>query len=618
MAFLIRTIDTTASGREIIRDRSVDKGELSIGRASQNDIHLPDLAVEQHHMRMFNTDDGMVGVESVGGLGFGLNGRTVTSGTLDPSVGGEVSVGSARLAISRDTAVGPNGPVQIIIKQVEQDDAAHDALQGFSLSSALPSKRSMAWAFAAAILVILLSIPIITHLLRTPVENDPENLERGQVLFDASWSTGDLSMKHHDLEENCEACHQTPFVSVQDETCLSCHEEIDDHADMPRQAAGMPPMSTGDSLQWSIAQTLGKEGPLGCVSCHTEHEGPVTLEAADQQFCSDCHDKLDTRLTKVDFGNASDFGKKHPVFRPAIYTAHFADKPVRVKLDPKGQKPLEQSGLKFTHDEHMDEQGGVARMAISLSKYGAPLECSDCHTEWSDEGLIVQVAEQGGKPSDYGDFAPVNMEESCESCHSLVFDRAGPNFRTLRHGDVDDLMEDLATMDRGPRRAIVTGRSRPGQFARGGRYYSNFGRPMSAYIAVNRALERTGVCGECHIPTTTNGRRDLTPVNLPHRFLWRGYFDHEAHGGDVAECTDCHNTSESSKATDLLIPDLDSCRDCHQGEAAIKTEEIVPSSCAMCHGYHTPTMPWKPEDHPRLPGNGGNDNVAAILGSLRK
>lgn len=595
MAFLIRTIETTAAGREIIRDRTLDQSELSIGRASENDIHLPDLAIEQRHVRISDAGVGMLDAEAVGGLGFGIDGRTEKSARIDPNVGAELSLGSSLLAISREG----DGPVQIVVKQVEKDEGAGDALQAFALSSALPSKRLMAWGFAALILVLLLSVPIFTHLTRAPIENDPDALREGQVAFDSTWSTGELSMAHHDLEDNCEACHATPFVSVQDETCLTCHEELGDHAAMPRLAEGMPPLSSGDAIQWSIAETLGKEGPLGCVTCHTEHEGPVELEAASEQFCSDCHNELDARLTDVSFGNASDFGKKHPQFRPQFYTAHFAGEPTRVSLDENVE---EMSGLIFPHDIHMDTQGGAARMAISLGEYGAPLECSNCHEE---------------EPDGVG-FAPVVMEDSCESCHSLVFDRAGPNFRSLRHGDVDDLMADLASMDRGPRRPVTSGRGRPGQFAPGGAYYSNFGRPMSAYIAINRALEPTGVCGECHIPTSTNGRRDLTPVNLPDRFLMGGHFDHAAHGDDVAECSDCHDAGNSGEATDLLIPNVESCRDCHLGETAAKTEEITPSSCAMCHGYHTPTMPWRPEDHPDLPGNGDNGSVAAILSSLRR
>ncbi|MEP3421678.1 MAG: cytochrome c3 family protein [Erythrobacter sp.] len=592
MAFLIRTIAKAKSGREIVRDRTVEQAELVIGRAPDSDIHLPDLSVDLHHLSLSDAGGGMLVAKSLDELPFNVDGVSVSEKMIDPNAGAEITVGPAQMAITRDG----DGPVQIIIQNVDKAKGADDPLQGFGLASALPSKRVMAWAFALTILVLLLSIPIITHLTREPVENDPENLAQGQVLFDASWSSGELSMAHHDLEDNCEACHATPFVSVQDETCLTCHEELGDHAEMPRLADGMAPMSTGDSVQWQIAETLGKEGPLGCVSCHSEHEGPVVLEAATEQFCSDCHNELDTRLTDVSFGNAADFGEKHPQFRPQIYTAHFDSEPTRVSLD---NNVTEMSGLIFPHDIHMQNDGGVARMAESLSDYGAPLECSNCHAE-EEDGV---------------GFAPVEMEPACESCHSLVFDRNGPNFRSLRHGDVDDLMADLATMDRGPRTAVVSGRGRPGQFARGGTYFSNFGRPMSAYIAINRALEPTGVCGECHIPTSTNGRRDLTPVNLPDRFLLGGYFDHAAHGDDVAECTDCHATDTSGEATDLLIPDLNSCRDCHLGETAVKTEEITPSGCAMCHGYHTPTMPWRPEDHPE---NGGNDSVATILSSLRR
>lgn len=594
MAFLIRTIAKAKSGREIVRDRTVEQAELVVGRDPTSDIHLPDLSVELHHLSLTDADGGMLAAKSLGELPFNVDGSSVSDARIDPNAGAKITVGPVQMVISRDK----DGSVQIVIQDSEKTEDAVDALQGFALASALPSKRVMAWVFSAAIIILLLSVPIFTHLTRTQVENDPENIAEGQVLFDSTWSTGDLSMAHHDLEDNCEACHATPFVSVQDETCLTCHEELGDHAEMPRLAKGMAPFSTGDAIQWQIAESFGKEGPLGCVSCHSEHEGQVKLEAASEQFCSDCHNELDTRLTNVSFGNAADFGAKHPQFRPRFYTEHFADEPARVSFD---DNPVEESGLIFPHDIHMDANGGAARMAISLGDYGEPLECSNCHEE-----------EEGGVG-----FAPVEMEPACESCHSLVFDRNGPNFRSLRHGDVDNLMADLATMDRGPRRAVASGRGRPGQFARGGTYYSNFGRPMSAYIAINRALEPTGVCGECHIPTSTNGRRDLTPVNLPDRFLMRGYFTHEAHGDDVAECTDCHAADESGQATDLLIPDLDSCRDCHQGETAMKTEEITPSSCAMCHGYHTPTMPWQPRDHPDLPGNGGNDSVAAILSSLR-
>ncbi|TNE52634.1 MAG: cytochrome c family protein [Sphingomonadales bacterium] len=591
MAFLIRTIDHTATGREIVRERQVQGASLTVGRAAENDVHLPDLAVEQQHIRIDQTTSGELSVSALGTLGFALDGRHTTSGTIDPKTGGELALGSSILSFDLDDS----GAVRVSIRSSEAREDARDAKASFALAAAMPSKRALSWGFAVAILLAFLAIPIVSHMARDRIPNDDANDSRqreGQVAFDGSWSTGSLSLAHHGLEDNCEACHVDAFVSVRDETCLTCHKDIGDHAAEPRLANGRAPMSLGDGFQWAVAGMFGKEGPGACTTCHTEHEGPTRMEPAAQQFCADCHETLDTRLTDTALGNASDFGKAHPEFKPAIFTELRQDKPVRISL---GDKPRENSGIKFPHDLHLDPQGGVARMAIRLGRragYGAPLECKACHTETSDK---------------IG-FEPVDMEENCESCHSLVYDQIGGTFRTLRHGDVEQMWADLRAMDRAPRRPIVTGRSRPDKFARGGLYYSNFGSPLRSLVGVDRALAPGGVCGECHLPASTNGQPDVMPVNLPDRFLAHGGFDHGAHSQE--KCSTCHKAETSKTATDLLIPDLKSCRECHQGEAAIEAE--VPSGCAMCHSYHVPSTPL-PQDHPDR-----RVNDVAILDRIRR
>lgn len=600
MAFLIRTIDFTAAGREIIRDRVVEHASLTIGRAAENDIHLPDLAVEQRHVRIDRAADGTLSIEALGTLGFAIDGRVVTSGSIDPRTGGEIALGAARLAIAREA----DGNISITIRQIPDEEGKGDALRGFALASALPSKRAMSWVFATAILLLLLAIPVASHLMRTPVKNDPKGETPGQVVLDAAWTSGDLSLKHRSLEDNCESCHVAAFESVQDETCVSCHEETGNHAKMPRLAAGMPPLSPGDAIQWRIGKSLGKEGPLGCVSCHAEHEGPVRQKPASEAFCADCHDTLDTRLTDTALGNAHDFGKEHPQFRPAFYASFGAAKPVRASLDTK---PVERSGLIFPHDVHMDARGGAARMALSLSQYGQPLECKDCHSLTADKV----------------GFKEVKMEDSCESCHSLVSGRTtGGGFSSLRHGDVKDLAEDLARINPGPRPALAPRRARPGQFGSSGAYAAEFGRPVRAYIGLSNALSPGGVCTECHLPTRSKGQADLMPVNLPDRFLTSGYFNHEAHKKE--KCTDCHAADTSKAATDLLIPDVKSCRDCHLGATAVKTKKIVPSECAMCHAYHVPAGQWSPKGNaphykPAPPPKSGPDKttVAAIFGRAK-
>ena len=40
-------------------------------------------------------------------------------------------------------------------------------------------------------------------------------------------------------------------------------------------------------------------------------------------------------------------------------------------------------------------------------------------------------------------FKPVVMEEACQTCHSLTFDKIGGTFRTLRHGEPEMVVADL-------------------------------------------------------------------------------------------------------------------------------------------------------------------------------
>ena len=568
MTFLIRTIDLTSSGREIIRDRTVEQDTLSIGRSSENDIHLPDLAVEQKHATIHQLNNGDLAVASVGTMGFTHDGRKTTSASIDPATGGELGFGTYRLQIS----LNANGAPTITISQVESTLGADDTTGGFALAAALPSKRAMAWLGLLVIVLAFLAIPIYTHLNRSTGVGDFD--QESQVKMDASWSTGALSTAHHGLEDNCEACHVKPFESVRDETCLTCHEAIGDHADVPRQNTGRGPLSKGDEIQWAIADMFGKEGQGSCTTCHTEHEGEGRMEPTAQKFCAECHNGMDSRLTDTALANAADFGDAHPQFQAVFHPTLGSDETARVSLS---KKPVEQHGLKFPHELHMNNSGGVARMASNIGSkkgYGSNLVCADCHTPTADKNS----------------FLPVDMEDDCEACHSLVYDRVGTTFRSLRHGNVAEMQADLRAMDRAPRRPVTTGRRRPGEYAQGGRYYQNFGRPARSYIAVNRALAPDGVCGECHIPTTKNGKADVMPVHLRDSYFIHGYFDHNAH--EQEDCTTCHAADTSKSATDLLMPEIAICRDCHLGEKATQAE--VPSSCAMCHSYHPSTVPGAP------------------------
>ena len=530
MAFRIRTIDLTATGREIVREREYPGDELVIGRGAENAIHLSDLAVEQEHVHVETESDRRLRLRAVGSLGFTLDGRTRIDSAFDPDEGAELALGSYRLDFAREA----DGVVAVTVRQVADGPSDKvETLAGFSLGGVLPGKRTLAWAGLAAILIAFLAVPIWSHLTRERVKPDFD--KPGVVMMDASWRTGALSSAHHALEDNCEACHTEPFVAVRDQTCLACHGDVGDHAAPPRQSLARGAPTGFDKVQWDVAHVFHKPGPGACTDCHTEHEGAGRMEPTRERFCADCHGALDTRLTDTVLGNASDFGKVHPQFQAVLTTERGQAQPVRVSL---AERPRQWDGLRFPHEMHLSRSNGVAQMARRLGAgrgYGKPLACADCHRPTAD-GVR---------------FLPVDMENDCESCHSLVYDKVGPTFRTLRHGNIEQMRADLLALDaRAPREA---GRRRPGQY--GSLYRARFGGP---------------------------GSLEVMPVTQPARYMINGWFDHEAHKQE--KCTTCHAADKSNSSSDLLLPSIAQCRDCHQGESDRKAE--VPSSCAMCHTYH--------------------------------
>lgn len=560
MSFRLRTIEFTADGRRIVRDRDVDKHAVTIGRVAENDIHLPDLAVDPHHARLEVKGDGRVLAEALGTLGFGLDGVSTTRADIDPAKGGELRFGSYNLTVSRDA----DGISLVTIAQVESQDAtaAMDEKKSFSLASVMPGKRSMAWILGLLILAAFLALPVASNLLRDPTRTQT-------VVGDSSWKTGKLSRAHHALEKDCVACHVKPFEPVQDKACLTCHETMHDHADPARLATARAELPLGRRFLWRVAHTFGKPGPGACTDCHTEHEGAGRMEPAAQQFCSDCHGTMDKRLVDTKLGNASDFGTAHPQFRPTVALTLGSGELTPVSLD---KKPVEQSGLAFPHALHLDAMGGVSRMAASIGDergFGAQgLECKDCHRPTGD-GVR---------------FLPINMERDCESCHSLAYDKVGGTFRKLRHGDIDQMIADLSVA--GSRSSpIVSGRARPGDYAAGKTYYARFSAAKGGNGLAGQAMSRDGICGECHTPDYSSGRLGVMPVTQISRFMPHGWFDHKPHRQE--KCTSCHLAETSKSSSDLLLPGIATCRTCHLGEDAMSAK--VPSSCATCHGYHPST-----------------------------
>ncbi len=581
MTFIVRQIATTADGREIIRSNPFPSDEIGIGRSTTNAIHLPDLAVNPDHAVIRKRDDGQIIVESTSGQNFTLDGKHRISVTIDPSAGAELGFGGHVIIVSEEG--------EDIVLTVKRVDAVSDSAETrsvstlYTLKGLLPGKRLTAWGFVALILAAFLVWPIYTWSTWQGVEERPD-----QFHADTMWSSGELSSAHHALEKDCQACHVDAFVTVKDETCLTCHQEdAHEHAAKPRLLTARGAPEGLEKIGAAFASAFNKP-PGRCVECHSEHEGGGAMEPTAQKFCADCHNGMDGRLTDTKLENASDFGIAHPQFRPAVLVSPGGKNPLRkrVSLD---QKPTENNGLKFPHDVHLSKTGGVAQMGRRLSAeygFGSSLACKDCHTA-DPKGVR---------------FEPVDMKEDCSMCHSLAFDEIGGTVRTLRHGEPAMVQADLRAYYRstGPTRPINLGgmaRRRPGadnearvasDYARAVQF-----RPSRANLAISQVFSRGGACFDCHgvTPPTARGRVDygITPVTQTDRYMHNGWFSHDAHIEET--CTSCHNATTSKQATDLLLPGIKTCRECHGGE--FQKASDVPSTCAMCHDYHADDgTPW--------------------------
>ena len=655
----VRYITKRGAGRESVKTVDIDKDVLIIGRATGCDIELPDLLVALRHARLSVAGKSVV-IESEGDHMFKAGGRLVkrVEWSLDqPRI---VEIGPFILTIA---AAGASFTVDVARNERTVSRAVkRDVSEVFKLTRSLYSIRTAAWLLALIVGVVMLAFPLVTFALDKG--RSTARIQAGQM-----WVTGGMSSSHASLAADCESCHENEFVSVRDDTCLSCHKDTRHHAEPERMAKSNPEVTGFERVLQRVSSTFDRP-PERCASCHMEHNGKDGLVSTAQSDCADCHENLDTRLTDTALLNASDFGKAHPNFHPTLVAEPHADTPklttewdittldaaraAREELIgrqnpgdcdgfeigqpnfrglaqlgerpggvPAAAMPGDNSGLVFPHAVHLDKKGCVTALAVKLGAkagYNGALECADCHTP--DGGGVL--------------FNDVRMEENCSACHSLAFEKVNGFTRTLRHGEPEDVIGSMLdfyqakVVARTFSAPLAEERRRPGEASAS--RYSNY-RALSFANAGSRAEERVkaifsrgGACYGCHEikqPSAPGGiDYGVKPVTLQDQFLPRGAFNHRAHETANLECAECHKAETSQTSADVLLPAVAVCQDCHKGE---RTFAAVPSTCTMCHEYHSsddalPVMkpsvkqsararrPWSPDlasamdvSHPHAP-----------------
>ncbi len=525
-------------GLPVATDEEVELDRIKIGRGTDQDVQLADMRVTLAHAEIRHQGTGWR-IECRSENPVWINGRQVAEGPLE--VGDAMNFGRFRVHVR------PPPPGTDLLIEIEehlsarQVEAARKARMRVTLEDGGLRKRFWAWS---AVIAVLLGLLVLPAVLRYGADG-----EAGASL-DRVWQAGPPSDSHSGFIHKCDSCHQTPFAAVRNDACLACHKQQAHHSDHPE----------------ILAQGEMIDGR--CGSCHLEHTGRNALIARRTELCTDCHADPADRFPTAELAAVSSFDDDHPNFTLSLPAWENGEKRhAEVAQEPGPVQEV--SNLKFPHAAHMNREG------VSSPDGKRVLECADCHRPMGTT------------------FAPIRMEEHCQSCHQLDFDPDVAR-RRLPHR----LPEEVAAiiLDHYARVALTGGVAEP-EAPEAVRLLRRPGQALRAderEVAMSWAQARAAqtmedvfsrrVCVVCHeVKRTEDAAKpwDVGKVALTASFLTGARFDHTAHRTE--DCSRCHDAEKSKASTDVLVPPLANCRECH-GDPG--TRGRMATACVDCHGFH--------------------------------
>jgi hypothetical protein len=609
---ILRVTQRAHGGDPIERTKHVAGNEASIGRGTDCDLQLPDLLIGLRHAMMRITAPGRVRVDAQGEHRFVFQGGIVRHAEFRAA--DRISLGFGTYILTFSTGQTADDVV-VTVSQTVTDALVSDtslAKKAFSLTSIMFSLRTAAWVLGLAILLTALAAPIAYHYL-VPAPQEPPRINPA-----SQWSPGPLSSGHAFLEKNCQACHVKAFRSIPDEACKSCHQNgldaiamahltervmglgsafaprpANDHADasLLRRAKETPVIAANPVIA-AFAEMFSHPTDR-CTSCHTDHVGTGGQRTADlgaphptpaqvsEADCVNCHENLKAHIPDTALLDVKDWDH-HPDFRPLIATLAEIGRPKRVS-NAVADGPFD-TGLKFSHKQHLATGGDVARQAAQYSEPVAPdgrLSCAACHHP-DNEGR---------------GFLPIEMVRDCSACHSLQIPGINGQTTSLPHGKPARVVEAMVAYYKSGGDTNTTGitRMRPG-----GSFQATTNVLSDQMIAQKvRAVFMDDTVGPhpcygCHMFTADDPNTlvfKIVPVHLENRYLPRAGFDHsvpqhlvDANGKPL--CLNCHMATSSDSLSNVVIPSITTCKACH-GARNQMGQQIAASNCTECHGYHT-------------------------------
>jgi hypothetical protein len=616
METLIIQIGVNSRGQPQRDQRRISGSVLRIGRSAECELQLADARVALGHALITLEADGALLAAHGGAIQ--VNGKATTRARL--AVGDRIEIGPYTLVVE----VAPAGLALALAVTLNAPLPAACGEQIRDTESRGPShsRRRLSYLVLLGVLLLGLLLPAAPDLLgytrqassaadgiaqaatadarvtapskgasaafdtappRAKASVEEATLRVAAGKLQQAWNPGPLSQGHQVFADDCGACHQTPFVQVQDTACKACHKDTLDH---------VPAHQLDGPMGHSFKDTR-------CAECHRDHKG-THIAIRSQQQCADCHRDVKRVATRASSENVTDFLDGHPAFRISLTDAATPQITRRVRqATPMPPEMVERSRLKFNHALHLDPAGvrdpdGKRDPAGMRDAQGqrTVLDCASCH----------QPAE-GGRL-----IAPVTMEKHCQRCHSLAFEPSVTTRQAVHGNDAA-----IATMLREFYARLVLGDVPPGVHPpedlprmRPGAVLTAEDRSRALAIADRKAqqvlhelFETRQVCSTCHeVSRKADGSGwAVASVHIATSWMPQARFTHASHSSEP--CARCHDVARSTDSKDVAMPRIETCHECHVGARPVAGK--VTSDCATCHGFHGAVVDKAAAPHGLLP-----------------
>jgi len=171
----------------------------------------------------------------------------------------------------------------------------------------------------------------------------------------------------------CDSCHKVhngslgtdllpDYMKKSEDLCMDCHEH--QHAKDEKEALKKGVHPTNEKLEKPVTIAGKKIHKLGCLSCHSIHDGKPNTPALVQEYkkdqlCKNCHKKYFAK------------DKKEALKKGIHPMNHKLEKAVKI-----AKKEVQQMGCLSCHVIHKD---GIAETPALLEKYKNGEICKHCH-----------------------------------------------------------------------------------------------------------------------------------------------------------------------------------------------------------------------------------------------